>query len=112
MITIAEAVQLKRKVQTLGLDELRIYSGNVQNTVAFSADTNRANDATGQERRQYNVLLSRYFGRKLLIGYTTSFDGEEHNLYAGFRIAPKVHVGIATDQDNNHWYGVQYRTRF
>lgn len=98
--------------QALGLDELRIYSGNVQNTVAFSADTNRANDATGQERRQYNVLLSRYFGRKLLIGYTTSFDGEEHNLYAGFRIAPKVHVGIATDQDNNHWYGVKYRTRF
>ena len=96
----------------LGLDELRIYSGTVQNTIAFSADPDRANEATGQDRRQYNVLLSRYFGRKLLIGYTTSFDGEKSNLYAGYRIAPRVHIGISTDQDNNHWYGVQYRTRF
>lgn len=96
----------------LGLDELRIYSGTVQNTIAFSADPDRANEVTGQDRRQYNVLLSRYFGRKLLIGYTTSFDGEKSNLYAGYRIAPKVHIGISTDQDNNHWYGVQYRTRF
>ena len=96
----------------LGLDELRIYSGNVQNLVSFSADTNRANEATGQERRQYNVLLSRYFGRKLLLGYTTSFDGEEHNLYAGYRVAPKVHLGVSIDEDNNRWYGVQYRTRF
>ena len=62
----------------LGLDELRIYSGTVQNTIAFSADPDRANEVTGQDRRQYNVLLSRYFGRKLLIGYTTSlFDGEK-----------------------------------
>lgn len=96
----------------LGLDELRIYSGTVQNTIAFSADPDRANEVTGQDRRQYNVLLSRYFGRKLLIGYTTSFDGEKSNLYAGYRIAPRVHIGISTDQDNNHWYGVQYRTRF
>lgn len=99
--------------EALGLDDLRIYSGTIQNMVSFSTtDIDRANEATGQDRRQYNVLMSRSFGRKLLLGYTTSFDGEKSNLYAGYRVGRKTYLGISMDQDHDHWYGVQYRTKF
>lgn len=99
--------------EALGLDDLRIYSGNIQNMVSFStADIGKANEATGQDRRQYNVLMSRSFGRKLLLGYTTSFDGEKNNLYAGYRVGRKTYLGVSMDQDHDHWYGIQYRTKF
>lgn len=99
--------------EALGLDDLRIYSGTIQNMVSFSTtEIDKANEATGQDRRQYNVLMSRSIGRNLLLGYTTSFDGEKSNLYAGYRVGRKTYLGVSVDQDSNHWYGVQYRTRF
>ena len=96
----------------LGLDDLRIYSGNIQNGLGFSADSRKANTAIGQDRRQYNVLLSRYFGHKLMLGYTTSFDGERSSAFAQYYITRHLNLGFSVNQDQEHWYGVQYRTRF
>ena len=98
--------------EALGLDDLRIYSGHVENGLGFSADVNKANSATGQERRQYNVLMSKYFGNKLRVGYTTSFDGQKSNAYAQYYITRHLNIGFSVNQDQDHWYGVQYRTRF
>jgi len=96
----------------LGLDDLRIYSGNLQNGLGFSADSRKANTAIGQDRRQYNVLLSRYFGHKLMVGYTTSFDGERSSAFAQYYLTRHLNIGFSVNQDQEHWYGVQYRTRF
>lgn len=96
----------------LGLDDLRIYSGNIQSGLGFSADINKANNAVGQDRRQYNVLMSRYFGNKVMVGYTTSFDGERSNAYAQYYFTRHLNIGFSVNQDQEHWYGVQYRTRF
>ena len=96
----------------LGLDELRIYSGNLQTGIGFSLDAQRANETNLQDRREYNVLVSKYFGNKLKVGYTTRFDGEEYNTFAEYYIAKKVNLSFSVNQDQEHWYGVQYHTRF
>ena len=58
------------------------------------------------------MLLSKYFGNKLKVGYTTRFDGEEYNTFAEYYIAKKVNLSFSVNQDQEHWYGVQYHTRF
>lgn len=95
----------------LGLDELRIYSGTVQNGVGFSANAEEANQATGQDRQQYNVLLSRRFGR-LIVGYTTSFNGQKSNTFLGVPLNRRTFLGVSMNQDHEHWYGIQYRKSF
>lgn len=95
----------------LGLDELRIYSGTMQNGVGFSADAEEANQATGQDRQQYNVLLSRRFG-KLMVGYTASFNGQKSNAFVGYPINRQMFLGISMNQDHEFWYGLQYRKSF
>ena len=95
----------------LGLDELRIYSGTMQNGVGFSADAEETNQATGQDRQQYNVLLSRRFG-KLMVGYTASFNGQKSNAFVGYPINRQMFLGISMNQDHEFWYGLQYRKSF
>jgi translocation and assembly module TamB len=98
--------------QALNLDELRVYSGSLQNGIGFSVDVNRANQVIGEDRRQYNWLISRSFGGKLRLGYTASFDGEDTSIFAEYNLLRKVNLSISMDEEQNKWYGIQYHTRF
>jgi translocation and assembly module TamB len=98
--------------QALNLDELRVYSGSLQNGIGFSVDANRANQVIGEDRRQYNWLVSRSFGGKLRLGYTASFDGEDTSIFAEYNLQRKINLSISVDEDQNKWYGIQYHTMF
>lgn len=98
--------------QALKLDELRVYSGSLQSGIGFSLSTNRSSEVVGEERRQYNWLMSRYFGNKLRIGYTASFDGQDTSIFAEYNLNRHLNFSVSMDEDQKKWYGLQYHTRF
>jgi translocation and assembly module TamB len=98
--------------QALQLDELRVYSGSLQSGIGFSISSNRASEVVGEDRRQYNWLAARYFGRNLRIGYTASFDGQDTSIFAEYNLGRNWNFSISEDEDQNKWYGLQYHTKF
>lgn len=98
--------------RTLTLDDFRVYSGNTRSSLGFDLDSLRANSATGEERKQYNVLFSKYISKHIMVGYTTSFDQEYHSVFAEYDLSRHFSLNFSQNEKSEQWYGIQYQTTF
>ena len=98
--------------QTLSLDDFRIYSGSTRTGLGFDLDTLRANTASSEEKRNYNVLFSKYIGKNVMIGYTTSFDQQYHSIFAEYTINHHLSLNYSRNEKSDDWFGIQYQTAF
>ncbi len=115
-MTILGDVEMLVK-QTLGLDQFRIYMGEVRSGIGFSkTGKNDAQELTEEEKNQYNLLVSKYLGDKFMVGYTTSFDGVDRSVFGQYDINKRMNItysrsyDISDDADN--WCGLEYKVTF
>ena len=98
--------------RNLSLDEFRVYSGNTRSGLGFDLDTLRANSASGEERKQYNVLFSKYIGKNVMVGYTSSFDQQYHSVFAEYTLNRHLSLNYSINEKSDNWFGIQYKTTF
>lgn len=98
--------------RALTLDDFRIYSGSTRSGLGFDIDSLKANDSSQEERNKYNVLVSKYLTKHILVGYTTSFDQQYHSVFAEYNIGPKLNLDFSINEKQEKWYGIMYRTSF
>lgn len=96
--------------EALGLDEFRVYSGKLRSGIEM--DTRRSRDFTADERNQYNVLFSKYLTDNFMVGYTTSMDNEHHSVFGQYEISRHLNINYSLNENNENWYGVEYRVTF
>lgn len=96
----------------LKLNEFRIYSGPIRTSLGLDNLSNHDDAVIGDDRRQYNILVSKYLTDKFLLGYTTSFDGLEYSLFAQYDMSDRFNFSFSMDEKQKHWYGVEYRITF
>ena len=103
--------------QTLGLDQFRIYMGEVRSGIGFSNTSKTdAQELSEEEKNQYNLLVSKYLSDKFMVGYTTSFDGVDRSIFGQYDINKKMNItysrsyDISEDPDN--WCGLEYKVTF
>lgn len=102
--------------QTLGLDQFRIYTGRTRTGIGVESMTDSRQELTPDERNQYNILVSKYVTRHLMLGYTTSFDGIDRSIFGQYDISRHFNLTYSrsydlSDQAEN-WYGVEYKVTF
>jgi translocation and assembly module TamB len=98
--------------QNLALDDFRIYSGSIRSGLGFDLDTLKANTASSEERTEYNVLFSKYIGKNVMVGYTTSFDQKYHSVFAEYNINRHISLNFSHNEKSENWYGIQYQKTF
>lgn len=95
-----------------GLDDFRVYSGNTRSSLGFDLDSVRASSATSEDKKQYNLLISKNIGKNIMVGYTTSFDQEYHSVFAEYRLSRHLNLNFSQNEKREKWYGIQYQTSF
>ncbi len=98
--------------ETLGLNEFMIYSGRLRTGHSLIQDNS---DLTEDEKDQYNLLVSKYFTDKLLLGYTVSSDSEHESIFAQYDISRHLSINYERNKDydtTDDWYGVEYKITF
>ena len=102
--------------QTLGLDQFRIYTGKVRSGIGFESAKDRKQELTSDDRSQYNLLLSKYLGRRFMAGYTTSFDGIDRSIFGQYDINRRLNVTYSRSYDLSDeaedWFGLEYKVGF
>ncbi len=100
----------------LGLDQFKIYNGRVRSGIGYSGSSYRVRDLTKDERRQYNILVSKYLTDRFMIGYTTSFDGIDRSIFGQYDISDNFNITYSHNssklKEKEHWYGVEYKLTF
>ena len=103
--------------QTLGLDQFRIYMGEVRSGIGFNNNSRAsAQELTKEEKNQYNLLVSKYLSDKFMVGYTTSFDGVDRSIFGQYDLNKRMSLtysrsyDISEDADN--WCGLEYKVTF
>lgn len=96
--------------EALGLDEFRVYSGKLRSGIEM--DTRRNREFTPDERNQYNVLFSKYLTDNFMVGYTTSMDNEHHSVFGQYEISKHLNINYSLNENNENWYGLEYRLTF
>lgn len=46
------------------------------------------------------------------IGYTSSFNGDDNNVYTQYELTDRLFMTISKDKDSNKRYSVEYRVGF
>lgn len=95
-----------------GLDEFRLYQGQINSGMGTTIDSARASAASKEEREQYNIYVSKYISDRVLIGYTSNLDNSERRYNARYDFSRRMSFSAAMDQDNNFYYGLEYRISF
>lgn len=98
--------------RALGLSEFRIYSGTVRSGLGFNVDAMKIDRFGTSDKTQYNVRVSKYITRHILVGYSSSFDGLDRSIFAGYQLTDKLSLNFSQDEKNARWYGLQYQTSF
>lgn len=103
--------------QTLGLDQFRIYTGKARSGIGFESYKDRNQELTDDERKNYNVLVSKYLTPATLIGYTTSFDGENRAIFGQLDISRHFNLTYSRKYEElsvgpENWYGLEYKISF
>lgn len=102
--------------QTLGVDQFRIYTGKVRSGIGFEGIKDRNHELTDDERNQYNILISKYLNDKIMIGYTTSFDGVDRSIFGQYDISRHLNITYSRSYDISdkaeNWYGLEYKVTF
>lgn len=114
-MTVLGDVEMMVK-QTLGLDQFRIYTGKVRSGVGFESTRDRYTELTPEERKQYNVLVSKYLTDHFMIGYTTSFDSVDRTIFGQYDISRHMNIvysrTYSMDNDPDDWFGLEYKVSF
>lgn len=97
------------------LDEFRIYQGDIGNgSNVFinpkSISKNKDNSKYYQE--QYNLYAGKYLSKNLLLGYNTSLDGDDRIVSLQYEAGKKLRFSASIDENNEMFYGVEYRISF
>lgn len=98
---------------TLGLDEFTIYSGRLR--TGHSMSTRQSDELTGEEKEQYNILVSKYLTNSLKVGYTVSSDSEHESIFGQYDISRHMSVNYERNKDydtTDNWYGLEYKVSF
>ena len=103
--------------QTLGLDQFRIYMGEVRSGIGFNnasrADTK---ELSKEEKNQYNLLVSKYLDDKFMVGYTTSFDGVDRSIFGQYDLNKRMNITYSRSYDISkeaeNWCGLEYKVTF
>ena len=103
--------------QTLGLDQFRIYTGKARSGIGFESYKDRNQELTDDERKNYNVLVSKYLTPAALIGYTTSFDGNDRTIFGQLDISRHFNLTYSRKYEElsdepEDWYGLEYKISF
>lgn len=95
----------------LGLNEFRIYQGNI--------NTGTALDMVGKQTIRsknidttYNVLVSKYFTDKLLLGYSTAVDFKNYVFYAQYFISRSFNISVGMDEVRKKKFALEYKVTF
>ena len=114
-MTVLGDVEMMVK-QTLGLDQFRIYTGRTRTGIGVESMTDSRQELTQDERNQYNILVSKYVTRHLMLGYTTSFDGIDRSIFGQYDISRHFNLTYSRSYDLSdtaeNWYGVEYKISF
>ena len=114
-MTVLGDVELWVK-QTLGLDQFRLYTGKVRSGIGFESAKDRNAQLTADDRNSYNVLVSKYLNERLMLGYTSSFDGIDRSIFGQYDINRRVALTYSRSwdlsKDPDDWVGVQYKVNF
>lgn len=114
-MTVLGDVELLVK-QTIGLDQFRIYTGKVRSGVGFEGVKDKNYELTPDEKNQYNLLISKYLNDKIMIGYTTSFDGVDRSIFGQYDINKRLNFTYSRSYDLSdkpeEWYGMEYKVTF
>lgn len=102
--------------QTLGLDQFRIYTGKTRSGIGFESYHDKNTELTADEKNQYNVLVSKYLNNNFMLGYTTSFDGNDRSIFGQYDISKHMNVTYSRtynlSKDYKDWYGLEYKITF
>ena len=98
--------------RALTLDDFKIYSGSTRSGLGFDIDSVKVNNSSQEERNKYNILVSKYLTKHILVGYTTSLDQQYHSVFAEYNIGQKLNLDFSINEKQEKWYGVMYRTTF
>lgn len=98
--------------RALTLDDLRIYSGSLRSGLGFDVDSFRANAANNEERSRYNFLVSKRLTKNIKAGYTSSFDGQYHSIFAEYELNKHLNLDVSMNEKHEKWYGIQYQISF
>lgn len=93
------------------LDEFRIYQGDLtagSSMFVSSRTLSKSKDST----TQYNVYLSKYLSRRVLLSYTASLDNENRIVSLQYELGRKFKLSASMDEDENLFYGLEYRISF
>jgi translocation and assembly module TamB len=94
------------------IDELRIYQGALSTGTGMLAESMLRSEFSRDSREQYNFYVSKYLTDRLLLSYTGSFNYDESRLAVQYDINRRLRLGVAVDNDNKMYYGLEYRMSF
>ena len=101
--------------QTLGLDQFRIYNGKVRSGLGFENSTALNRELTEDEKKQYNILASKFVTSHIQLGYSTSMDNEHSSIFGQYEFSRKFNITYSHSKDVNEtedWYGLEYQINF
>ena len=98
--------------QNLSLEEFRIYNGSIRTSIGFDIDSFAADSFTVEDKKQYNILISKKLMKNVIVGYTTSFDKEYHSTFAEYDLNDHLSLNFSMNEKNHSWYGVKYQIAF
>lgn len=95
----------------LGLNEFRIYQGNINTGTAL--DMTGKQTVTSKDRETtYNVLVSKYLTDKLLFGYTTSVDFNNYMVYTQYFFNRNLNLSFGMDEIRKKKVALEYKVTF
>jgi translocation and assembly module TamB len=94
------------------LDELRIYQGAIGAGTGMLAESMLSHDAVRESREQYNFYVGKYLTDRLLISYAGSFNYDESRLSMQYDLGRRLRLGVAIDEKEKMYYGLEYRISF
>lgn len=101
--------------QTLGLDQFRIYNGKVRSGIGFENATALSRELTEEEKKQYNIVASKFVTQHIQLGYTTSFDNDHASIFGQYEFSRKFNITYSHSKDmkkSDNWYGLEYQINF
>lgn len=101
--------------QTLGLDQFRIYNGKVRTGVGFENATALSRELTEEEKKQYNIVASKFVTSHIQLGYSTSFDNDHSSMFGQYEFSRKFNITYSHSRDmdkRDNWFGLEYQINF
>ena len=96
---------------TGALDEFRIYQGELTSGSSMFISSKTLSKSKDNQN-QYNIYVSKYLTRNVLLSYTSSLDSEDRIISLQYEIGRRVKLSASIDEDDDMFYGLEYRISF